>query len=370
MLGGSVADYSTIHAQVRGMYASLLSPQLWDRLREAASFSELTGTLKETIYAPYLTQVEEADLTPRRAVYQIKMHLAKVYTGVLRLAPGFARPVLNRLYRLYETDNLKAILRGVVAGAPWDTVRYVLFPLGASTVLPAQAMVEAGSVGAAVEQLRRTPYYATLAHALQRYSAEGSLFPLEVALDLDDWRELWHDVKRLPAQDRPQALRIVGTLADLNNLMWAIRYRVYHHLSEEEIINYTLPFGYQVKDQDIHAIAAGAGIASVMERIYPGLSVEQEPERRLPELELHLQRQLVERCQAAFIGYPFHIGIPLAYLVLAELEIQDLTVLIEAKAMHIPAARFQAYLVMGASHVLTPLKKGIVSSQLHASMLQ
>ena len=57
----------------------------------------------------------------------------------------------------------------------------------------------------------------------------------------------------------------------MNNLMWAIRYRVYHKLSEEEVINYTLPFGYRVKDSDLRAIAAGADVASVITRIYPGI---------------------------------------------------------------------------------------------------
>jgi vacuolar-type H+-ATPase subunit C/Vma6 len=35
---------------------------------------------------------------------------------------------------------------------------------------------------------------------------------------------------------------------------------------------------------------------------------------------------------AAFIGDPFHIGIPLAYLLLSDFEVQDLIVLIEAKS--------------------------------------
>jgi vacuolar-type H+-ATPase subunit C/Vma6 len=51
--------------------------------------------------------------------------------------------------------------------------------------------------------------------------------------------------------------------------------------------------------------------------------------------------------RAAFIGYPFHIGIPLAYVVLNELEIQDLTVLVEAKSERMPAEEFQSHLVMG-----------------------
>ena len=49
-------------------------------------------------------------------------------------------------------------------------------------------------------------------------------------------------------------------------MVWAIRYRVYHHLSEEEIINYPLPFGYQVRDEDIRAIAAGLDVQLHVER--------------------------------------------------------------------------------------------------------
>ena len=136
----------------------------------------------------------------------------------------------------------------------------VLFPMGSMTVLPAQAMLESGSVGAAIELLQGTPYYETLSFAMKRYSAEQNLFPLEVALDLYYWRQLWQEAKKLQGQDREQASRIIGSLMDVNNLMWVIRYKVYHQLSEEEVINYTLPFGFRVRDEDVRAIAAGADL--------------------------------------------------------------------------------------------------------------
>jgi V/A-type H+-transporting ATPase subunit C len=351
MVGGSVSGYSAIHARVRAMYSTMLPPEIWTELCETADFTALVGVLKETVYGPYLADVEDEDLTPRRAVYQLNGHLADAFVTVIRLAPSHARLLLSQCYRLFEVDNLKAILRGVVTSASWDQIRYTLFPLGLFTVLPAQAMVEAGSMREAVERLRSTPYYDTLAHAMERYTAEQSLFPLEVALDLDYWREMWHDVNRLPATDRAQGLRVVGSLVDLNNLTWAVRYRVYHHLSEEEIINYTLPFGYRVQDEDLRAIAAGADITQVLVGIYPDLTdvdaLLQEPRSGLPELELRLQRHIVEECRAAFIGYPFHVGILLAYLLLNKIEIQDLTVLIEAKSLQMSAARFQPYLLTG-----------------------
>lgn len=353
MSRNGVLGYSTIHARVRAMYATMLDPESWQRLCEAGTYPALLEILKDTVYGPYLEAVQDQNLTSRRAVYQMKGQLGDAFVTIIRSIPDVARPLLTQLYRLYEVDNLKALLRGVASGASWDQVRYVLFPLGSFMVLPAQEIAEANDVSVAVERLRGTPYYDTLAHAMERYTAEQSLFPLEVALDLDYWREMWRNINRLANPDQAQAMRLVGSLIDVNNLMWAIRYRVYHHLAEEEIINYTLPFGYRVQDRDIRAIAAGADIAPIVTRIYPDVpepgSLLQEPRSGLPQLERRLQQHLARECKAAFVGYPFHIGIPLAYLLLTGLEIQDLTVLVEAKTLRVPAERYRSHLTIGCA---------------------
>jgi len=290
-------------------------------------------------------------LTPRKAAYQIRGRLTDNYSSIIHNAPDHARPLLMQRYRYFEVDNLKAVFRGIIAGATWDKIKFVLFPLGKESHLPFQEMAEAGNVGAAVDLLRGTVYYDTLSHAMPRFIAEQSIFPLEVALDLNYWRELWKGVNQLQGQDRTPALKIIGSLLDTNNLMWAIRYKVYHHLSDEELINYTLPFGYHVNDKDIRNIAAGADIPQIVKRIYPDLSevdsLLQEPRKGLPELELQLKRYVMKQCLAAFVGDPFHIGIPLAYLELLELEIQDLTVLIEAKSVKGPIEDLRDYLLMG-----------------------
>jgi V/A-type H+/Na+-transporting ATPase subunit C len=352
MLGG-VTEYASVNSRVRALYSGMLTAQDWVRLSEAPDLAALVAALKETVYGPYIGNLEDRNLTPKRAVYEIKRHLADVYSTVIHSPPARMRNLLTQLYRHFEVGNLKAVLRGVVLDASWDQIRYVLFPFGSMTVIPAQAMVEAESVGSAVEMLRGTPYYDTLAVALSRYTSEQSLFPIEVALDLYYWRTLWSEVTQLKGEDATQGRRIVGSLLDMTNLMWAIRYRVYHQLSEEEVINYTLPFGYRVRDEDVRAVAAGADIARVVERAFPSLhdvgALLQNPHTGLPDLELQFQRRVIEQCQSAFSGYPFHVGVPLAYLTMNEMEIQDLTVLIEAKAARMPAEEFQSHLVMGSA---------------------
>jgi hypothetical protein len=67
----------------------------------------------------------------------------------------------------------------------------------------------------------------------------------------------------------------------------------------------------------------------------------------LQQLERTLFKLALVRCRKPFIGYPFHIGIPLGYVWLAESEIQDLTIIIEAKASETSLDKYASMLVMG-----------------------
>ncbi len=351
-----VSDYAAISARVRAKYAGSLTPQDIARLSESPDFTSLFNALKNTAYGPYLDGLKDKEINPKRVITQIKRKVADSYYGVISMTPIQTRPLVKELYRYFELGNLKAVLRGIVTvsswnteTALWDRVREALFPLGEGSVLPAQAMVESGSISAAVDLLHGTPYEETLAFAMKRYSAEQNLFPLEVALDLNYWRHLWAQAAKLTGADRDPGVKIIGSLLDMNNLMWAIRYRVYYKLSEEEIINYTLPRGYRVQDSDIRAIAAGGDIASIVTRIYPSIAdvnaLLENPQEGLPKLEVLFKRQIMKQCLAAFVGSPFHIGIPLAFLVMSDLETQDLVVLIEAKSSNMPEDEYRPFLL-------------------------
>jgi len=353
---GGVSGYAAISSRVRAMYGDLLTPQDVLQLSEASDFASLLSLLKNTAYGPYLDSLKDKDIAPRRVVTQIKRKLAASYYSVIQMTPVETRPLVKQLYRYFELGNLKAVLRGLVSAHAsnsestlWDQVREVLFPLGSDSVLPVQLMIESGSVAAAVDLLHGTPYEEAASFAMKRYSTEQNLFPLEVALDLNYWRRLWSEAGKLTGQDRQYGVKIIGSLLDMNNLMWAIRYRVYHKLSEEEVINYTLPFGYRVHDSDIRAVAAGADIAPIIMSIYPMISdvnvLLEESQAGLPKLEFQLKRQIMNQCLLAFVGNPFHIGIPLAFLVMSDLEVQDLIVLIEAKSSNMPDDEYRPFLL-------------------------
>jgi len=355
-MASGVSGYAAISTRVRAMYSDLLSPQEMARLSESPDFSSLVLALKSTPYGKYLSGLKDNELTHRRVILQIRNRLADSFSSVVQQAPEQTRPLVKQLYRFFELGNLKAVLRSIqtvsywkVDVAAWDRVRDVLFPFGSFATIPAQAMVESGNIASAVDLLKGTPYENAVSFAMRRFSAEQSLFPLEVALDLDYWRRLLAEARKLSGKDREMAVKIIGSLLDMNNLMWAIRYKVYHKLSEEELINYTLPFGFRASDNDVRAIAAGSDISTIITRIYPDIpdvsGLLDNPQSGLPKLEQQLKRQVVKQCVAAFIGDPFHIGLPIAYLLLSDFEVQDLVVLVEAKSSYMADEEYRPLLL-------------------------
>jgi V/A-type H+-transporting ATPase subunit C len=345
-----------LNAKVRIMYSHLLGANDLAAAMDSADLPGLVEAFRSTSYGDALQGIGGREQTKEQVALALKRELAWAYESVIQTAPDQARRVLVQLYRRHELENLKALLRGISIGAAGgsdggasDHVRRLLFPLATRTTLPAERLAEAASVPAAIEVLKGGPYFDVLASALRRYSSEQSLFPLEVALDLHYWRKLWQETVNLQGLDQREAMRITGALLDMNNVMWSIRYRVYHHLSEEELINYTLSAGYHVRDQDIRSVAAGADIAALVERLYPDVadasSLFAQPQQGLPRLEIELKRHVARQCEAAFVGDPFHVGLALALLVLQDFEVQDMVLLLEAKSSGLAAGEYAPFLV-------------------------
>ena len=344
-----VQAYALINARVRGMSSKLLDFNDWNRLDACNNLESLIGILRTTEYGTFLTSLKEGTLTTRRTAFEIRKRLTNASNTIINKAPEFAQPMLNQFFQINEVDNLKATLRGIQLGANWETIRYMLFPLEEYATLPYQKMVETGNITDALGLLSGTRYRRVLAPANERYKQENSLFPIEVALDLDYWQETWNQVNALPQPDREIARGLVGLIIDKDNLTWAARYRTYHHLSESEIINYTLPFGNRVNDKVIHAVASGSDLVPILNKVFPELADTIEMSTLgsfdLALIETLIQRLILSKCSLAYTGVPFNIGVLLAFIIQLEYEVHDLTLLIEAKSMNIKPTVYQPYMI-------------------------
>ncbi len=85
-IGMGVQAYALTQATVRALYVDLLSQAQWEDLIRAPDYDGVLALLSKTVYGATL-QVERSLLTPRRAAYQIRFHLAEVYAKLIRVSP-------------------------------------------------------------------------------------------------------------------------------------------------------------------------------------------------------------------------------------------------------------------------------------------
>lgn len=345
------ARYAAVNARIRAGVANLVPPAVWTALLGATDLSDLVYWLDGTAYRDVLAQHTEEALDLQRIERALWQYLVQTYRTPLLFLHGSPGALVDWLWRRFEIDNLKTVLRTVERDVPSARIRASLIPLGPASDLPWNNLADARSVSAAVDRLGGTWYGRVLDEALERYRREGLLFVLEVALDLAYYRRLLRLLDDLSGRDRKEAGRFVGTMVESQNLLWAYRYRIYFQLSPEEILNYTLHRRLQVDAAVVREIATGAPLADVITAVWgmrlPDVErfADVPEDEALPELEIAFWRYRHDLARAALRGYPLHLGVVLAYLVLLESEVRDLIVLVEGKAAGWSPERIEPYFI-------------------------
>ncbi len=340
----SATQYARPNAAMRAMLGRLFAPQEMRRLLAAPTLDDALRQLAATPYGPALAAAAQGTLL--WAERALESSLVDAYARLIRTLEGAPRALVEEMLRRLEVDNLKAILRGLATGAPADEIRSLLLPLGRWERLEVGQLLAAPGVAEAVRALDRLPYARPLAEALPRYERERSLFPLEVALDLDYYRRLWALAATLPGGDRDSARRVLGARYDVLNVSWLLRFSQLYRLSAQEIFNYTLPYGDRIDDDIMRRAAAApdiAGLVAALPEPYRALLGPLEG-AGITRMEAALRRFLWHDAHALLTGYPFQIGAIMAYLYLKEAEVRDLAAILEGKRLGRPPAEIEALL--------------------------
>ena len=173
-----VPRYAAANARVRGRIGRLLSPAQWGVLLNSSDVGEFLQYLSVTTYQPVLAAVDIEGPDPGEIERRLWQHLARSYRAPLPFMPGGAKDLLAWLWRRFEVENLKTILRGVKSGATPAHIRRTLVPLGSDSDLPWENLTGLASVPAVVERLEGSFYGRALEPGLERYRREELLFVL------------------------------------------------------------------------------------------------------------------------------------------------------------------------------------------------
>jgi len=350
--GFEAVAYAAASARVAGLRAELLSLQDWENLLTADSLPRVLDTLRATVYGRVMRGTEGGAPSLQSLERRLMGLAAENVVKAMALVRGATRDLLDTWWRHYELENLKAVFRGVEQGLSPAQIREYLIPLGERSQIDWEALLHERSVTALVERMAGTHYINPLRNAMHLYSLYGTLFPLEVAMDVRYYRDIPAAIKHLGSGERPIAVRLLGTLLDILNILWAYRYRVYYRLSAEEIVNFTIWHTVHTDVTLIQTIATGAPPIDVIERTWgrDTIDLSAVPQAKseadqLPLIELALRRYWYRLAQSATTGYPFGLGRILGYVIIQELEVSDIVTIVEAKGLGWGRERIAQHLI-------------------------
>jgi len=254
----------------------------------------------------------------------------------------------------FEIDNLKNAIRiyfdrKVRGHVDESAAHYILYePILHS--IPMDIIVNARSFDEIAGVCQGTPYKAIIEKYGAVVESESSLFRLEVAFDQLYYADLIDAINKLDRVDREVAIRLIGVEIDLQNISWIIRFKKFYDLPLDAVVAALIPGGFHLNRATIDELYQAQNVTSVLQKFvggaYPGLSALLASQASDSTSRLMLIRRILEEIrrhevQRILAGYPFTIGIILAYFILKADELKRIRMILNAKQLGRPLERIE-----------------------------
>ena len=348
--------YAYAGAKVMALKSYLLTAADYHYLLRARNLEDLLGYLRTTAYGPVLAGWDwrradaEAELS-RRLYRDLAQAFLKVRRGLKTREARFIEVLAQRLV----AENLKVVLRALYQGASPAQAAAWLLPLESLSPLDFQEMLRQESIPRLAAALADTPWGPPLERGLPRFSREESLFPLEMSLDLWVYGRLWQGLATLGASDHALAGRILGAMADITNIIWTGRFRDIYRFPGEEIYQYLIEAGSFRSPQARRDLAFAPDVAAMVAHLPRETYVKLlQGAGDIAAVEERLRQYWLQVLEKVLVQPPFQIGLPVTYLFLKELELDNLITLITGMYLKVPPERLAPLLrrrPAGAPHV-------------------
>ncbi len=342
-MAGALTKYSFINAKLRARISKILPDEVFRQLAQAGSVDAALALLRETPFA-HLEGVYSTSGDLRLAELELLKSEIDLYRSIRRYLHESSIRLVDVLLSQYEIDNVKNAIRihfdRQVRGRTDESAAHYILYEPIVHAIPMDLIVNAQRFEEIAGVCRGTPYRAIVEKYGPIVEAEGSLFRMEVAFDHHYYGQLRAAIEELNREDREIAIRLIGVEIDLQNISWIIRFQRFYDLPLEAVLAALIPGGFHLKRGTIEELYQAQNVTSVLQNFvvgtYPGLSALLASQASDSTSRLILIRRILEEIrrqevQRILAGYPFTVGIILAYFLLKSDELKKVRTILNAK---------------------------------------
>lgn len=271
---------------------------------------------------------------------------------LIRPLASEARDLMGYWLGRFEIGNLKAVIRGKLAGRPKHLIQQDFIDVGAMAALPLEDLLEAEDTQEMLRQLGRTPY-ASIARQARSAQEEGrlqaggeerqELFLMEAIIDREYFAGLERRVKATGAPDRATLRPLIGQVIDRNNLVWLLRYRFAYRLAPPLAYFLLCAGGYHFNSRQLLTLVRSESFKEALGNIPAPVGHLVAEAASVSEVEDRLESYLATTAQFILKRTRFNPGRALAYLFLREKELFHIYGVLKGRVLQLtPALIHQA----------------------------
>ena len=351
---GALSKYSFINAKLRARISQILPDPVVRQLARAPSLEAALSLLRETPFAR-LEEIYSATGDLRQAELALLKDEIELYRNVKGHLHRDSVELVDALLYQFEVDNLKNAIRvffeRTFRRRPADATAHYILHEPILHEIPMDVVLHARSFEEIAGVCEGTPYGRIIRKYSHVVESDQTLFRMEIALDHFYYEKLLSAIEKLGRDDRAIARRLVGVRIDLQNIDWIIRLRRFYEMPLETAMTAIVRGGFSLGERTIRELYRAENVTSALQGFvtttYPGLSSllsgqASDSAGRLQLIQRVMDEIMKQEIQRILTGYPFTVGIILAYFMLKGNELDRIRVILNAKQQGIEAERIES----------------------------
>ena len=318
-------------AKIRGEKGLLLDRQQLYSLAEFRSQGEILGVLSDGTYGRELSELKEGS-SPIEVERAIRLGFARAVTTLFASAQGSVHDFLREFTHRFDAYDLAALIVFKAQGKTWEEFIATRQPLAILKESELHRLYSLDDIRAIIGIMGdRTLEARVRDFAMADISGERAAIVRDIITGWGEERFYNYVNDKLRGSDRASCLPIVGATIDLMNLAIVLRSKLIEISKvEDHLIRGSWKLDRKTMGQVTAAQDVGQALELISSHSYYGRILgsgrqRYEETKSLSFIEVALRKHSINLSRRTFAGFPYTLGIILAFLILKENEARNLS---------------------------------------------
>ena len=323
-----------IIARIRGEKGKFLDRQQIHSLAEFRSQSEILGVLADGTYGKELSELKEGS-SPIETERAVRLGFARGVRTLLSSSQGPARDFLFEFSRRFDAYDLAAIVVFKAQGKTWEefvSTRQPLALLKEAELHRLYSMDDLRTIVGIVGD--RALVNRVKGFSMEDLAGEKASLVRDIITGWGEERFYNYVNDKLRGFNRESCLPIVGGTVDLANLTIILRSKL---IGIPNVRDHLIPSTWKLDDRTRDQLLVAQDVTQALDlasshpyyhNILSGARQKYEETKSLSFLEVALRKHSTHISKRIFLGFPYTLGVILAFLVLKENEARNLAAIV------------------------------------------